>query len=176
MQNIVDMEAASWGWRREERERDEHQQNIPGFSHCWGFGVCVWGLIGDPCRGPERVTETKTHFNTTPCLWGQADTVCMLRLCAGFGANRISRDAQDGVSSKGVNEGEMLLLLHRGYTHLSAPLWLTTQNVFSTKCVSVYEWVSVRESECVKKEWLFTWNIFIECIIMYFFQDSIREL
>lgn len=32
-----------------------------------------------------------------------------------------------------LKEGEMLLLMCRGNTHLSAPLWLTTQNVFFYK-------------------------------------------
>lgn len=79
--------------------------------------------------------------------------VCVLDLVQA----EFSRDARDGVSSKGVNEGEMLLLLYRGYTRLSAPLWLTTQNVFSTKCVSVCVYVRERGRErvcvCVKNDY-----------------------
>lgn len=76
-------------------------------------------------------------------------------------------------------DGEMLLLLYGGYTHLSAPLWLTTQNIFNTQlwcncwvcvCVSLCVWACACEREW-NEEWTSSQNIFTECII----QDSIRE-
>lgn len=129
----------------------------------WGRSQRSWETHRDWVLSPLSVWVEKPvqnavffflHFTTTFRLWGQAVTVCMLRSCAGFGAKPwISSDAQDGISFSllRVKEGEMLLLLYRGYTHLSAPLWLTTQNVFSTRlwfncyvctceCMSVCVW------------------------------------
>lgn len=70
----------------------------------------------------------------------------------------------------------MLLLLYRGYTHLSAPLWLTTQNIFSTRLWCVWESVCV----CM---WEIVWRMNVDppgtfslnALLYFFFQDSIRE-
>lgn len=69
----------------------------------------------------------------------------------------------------------MLLLLYRGYTHLSAPLWLTTQNIFSTRLWCVWESVCVYVRDSVKNECWSTWNLFIECIVVFFFFKIVLE-
>lgn len=67
------------------------------------------------------------------------------------------------VKKKDCKEGDMLLSLYRGHSHLSTPLWLTTRHVWSTHlCFSVCVCVCV----CVcEKEWFWnTWTC--SCIFL----------
>lgn len=102
-------------------------------------------------------------------------------VCAGFifyiykKRNQIStQDTQDGVSSSSQRVKEMLLLLYRGYTPSVGSSVVNHSKCIFYVCARVCESVTVSSPFVrVMKEWLYTRNVFIECII---FQRSIREL
>lgn len=118
------------------------------------------------------------HFTTVFCLCCRADSVCTLTLCAKFCA-KISFHWCPWwslpPSSKSERGRDAAVIVQRLHPSVSSSVVNHSKYLFYTSLVCVRECVCVYVRDSVKNECWSTWNLFIECIVVFFFQDSIRE-
>lgn len=118
------------------------------------------------------------HFTTVFCLCCRADSVCTLTLCAKFCA-KISFHWCPWwslpPSSKSERGRDAAVIVQRLHPSVSSSVVNHSKYLFYTSLVCVRECVCVYVRDSVKNECWSTWNLFIECIVVFFFFKIVLE-